>query len=354
MSNTSDNKHGHPIELLPLSARSYNALLNAGISTIEYAIKMEYALTTIRGLGNKSIEEIRNGLVEWKESGIHFDASTESLNGAIIAELGSKNDFQEKETSLVIRVHPIQLLSITPRCVNALIRAGITTVEGALKFENLLGGIPGLGKTGAERVRQSMEAWEKTKFGYAEVQNSHDVDASISFSSFTDLFQQIVNRYTTGKRGGIPDSRRAEIIMARFTGHSSYNEKHTLEKVGRKFSITREWVRQICEQFMLYLDFFFEYYLRQRIDDFDHQLAKNGVFDFDTFRSVTSSVFPEFRDRDFLDFFHLLQSKNSIFEITNEIQANQKLLLFSACRETLLIYFLIFTKISIDIFVILL
>jgi len=328
MSHVSGNKHWHPIELLRLSARSYNALINAGISTIEHTIKMEYALTAIRGLGKKGIDEIKNALVEWKESGIEFDLSTTSpKNGMLVESVDQTNT--EKESGFVTHVHPIELLSLTPGSINVLVRAGITTVESALKLENLLDGIPGLGKAAAVKIKQSLATWKKTKIYPDAKQVVDDEDTSVSFTSFKDLFQQIVNRYTTGKKGSTGDSRRTGVIMVRFTGHTSYDEKHTLEEVGLKFGITRERVRQICGQFMLYLDFYFGYYLRQRMLDLNKKLSTKGIFDFDTFRNITVSIFPEFSDSDFFDFLNLLRTKNEIFEVTNEVQANQNLLLFS-------------------------
>ena len=326
---SSDNKHGHPVELLRLSARSYNSLIKAGITTIEHTIKMEYALTAVRGLGQKGIEEIRNALAEWKESGIDLNFSAELAENSLRYESAFDSQAAEQPPAVVSHVHPIQLLQLTPGNINALLSAGITTVEGALKLEHLLDGIPGLGESGADRVRQSLTAWKRTKFYSAAQEKFDDEDKALSFTSFPDLFQQIVNRYTTGKKGGSGDSRRANVIMARFTGHTSYDEKHTLEEIGQKFGITRERVRQICEQFMLYLDFFFGYYLRQRMLDLDIQLTKKGIFDFDTFRNVTSSVFPEFRDLDFFDLLHLLVTKNEISEVTGEVQAHEKMLLFS-------------------------
>lgn len=327
MSHIPDNEHWHPIELLRLSGRSYNALLKAGISTIEHAVKMEYALTAIRGLGQKGITEIRNAVAEWKQSGIGFDTHDVNL---ILTEPASLGEVVVQKTeSFVTQVHPIQLLPLTPGSEKALLNAGITTVEGALKLENFLDGIPGLGESATDRIRQSLAIWKETKIVPEDQDISGGEDTSVSFTSFQDLFQQIVNRYTTGKKGGTSDNRRDEIIMARFTGHTSYDEKHTLEGIGQKFGLTRERIRQICEQFMLYLDFYFGYYLQQRIISLSEKLSKRGIFDFDTFRHITISVFPEFSDTDVFDFLHLLQTKNEIFEVTDAVEANKKLLLFS-------------------------
>lgn len=150
----SESQHGHPVELLRLSARSYNALIKAGISTIEHALKMEYALTAIRGLGQKGIDEIRNSLTEWRESGIELNSIPDSTDSFLLADVAEKPESKETEApTFVSHVHPIQLLQLTPGSLNALISAGITTIEGALKLEHLLDGIPGLGESGADRVR---------------------------------------------------------------------------------------------------------------------------------------------------------------------------------------------------------
>lgn len=291
---------------------------------------MEMAFTAIRGLGQKGIDEIKNALTEWKESGIEFDSSAiDSTDSFIVSGTEIEAGSSAKEDKFITHVHAIQLLPLTPGMMNALIKAGITTVEGALKLENLLDGIPGLGAAGAERVKQSLDAWKKTKMVSEHLQAPVEEEIVVTFVSFKDLFQQIVNRYTTGKKGGTTENRRGGIIMARFTGHTSYDEKPTLEDIGQKFGLTRERVRQICEQFMLYLDFYFGYYLRQRMLDFSDALGKKGVFDFDTFTNITASVFPEFSNSDFFDFLHLLEVKDEIFEVTNEVQAHEKLLLFS-------------------------
>ena len=56
------------ISVLNLSIRSHNALLRAGVTTVEHLEVMDAnKLKKIRNLSQKSVEEVMNKLKKWKE-----------------------------------------------------------------------------------------------------------------------------------------------------------------------------------------------------------------------------------------------------------------------------------------------
>lgn len=54
------------IERLDLSIRAYNALKRAGLDTVEDILNCPYDLIKVRNLGQKSIEEIKTKIREYK------------------------------------------------------------------------------------------------------------------------------------------------------------------------------------------------------------------------------------------------------------------------------------------------
>ena len=56
-----------PVERLRLSARTYNALLRAGIETVEQLRKLKN-FTSVKGIRERGAEEIRTALAAYKLS----------------------------------------------------------------------------------------------------------------------------------------------------------------------------------------------------------------------------------------------------------------------------------------------
>ena len=92
----------HSIEELNLSVRSYRVLCREGCRTLDRVVLAVPVFSTLRGLGKKSVDEIKEAVAHWLNE--HFEEAGD-LSEATVEE-GLKSRLQELSTEL----HPVAAL----------------------------------------------------------------------------------------------------------------------------------------------------------------------------------------------------------------------------------------------------
>lgn len=260
-----------PIEKLALSVRSYNALKQAGLDTVQDLIgKSLEELLTLRSLGVKSAEEIVEQ-VKLYLSLNHMEETAEEESEAV-----------ETAPQTMPDERPIENLNLSVRSFNALMRAKIDTVQKLLdlkpqelkEIRNL--GAKSLAELEAVRARYTppVPAAPKTEYTAEElkplIMSAYEQPfQGLSWQEFRDAMPEAAGdeeiRHAVGgllAEGKLEyvdfrcyrvypsfyeeldryletvDERKREIMARRYAGE-------TLEAIAQDFGLQRERVRQI-------------------------------------------------------------------------------------------------------------
>ena len=152
------------IEQLNLTNRSFNALTRVGVRTVGGVLQLVESgrLQTTRGLGRKSILELKNKLAQVKI----LNDSEDRANAEVISN---------QDDVFLSREDPIERLDLTVRSFNALTRADIRTVGEVLQLIEL-DGLQTLRNLGRKSILQIKDELAQVKIlGDSEVEANIDV-----------------------------------------------------------------------------------------------------------------------------------------------------------------------------------
>lgn len=249
------------------SVRTYNALTYEGITTVQDLLELsEHKLHTIRNLGAKSLNEIREGVKKYKaEHGMDLSASESEYDDQ------AENDERS-----------IDIFNFSTRTYNALRRAGIDTVGKLIRLTYTE--IIRIKNLGGKSVKEIMNVKKeyicpekkpvKTDFSLDDIKSLvmecfNEPFKGISFKEFREALPEEINDNELKKAVGFLlaekiieyvdfrcyktypyfadyfekyintlDDRPREVMQRRFVGD-------TLESIGHDLGITRERIRQI-------------------------------------------------------------------------------------------------------------
>lgn len=145
------------IDDLGMSGRSTNGLYRAGIFTVEELLKLtEEEMAAIRNLGPKSMAEIM-------EKQRIYAAFVESGNwDAVIPETVAAQDETAEPIKETVKKKRIQDTDMSVRAINALINAGIQTIEELIPLsEDQLYEVRNLGKKTIEEILVKIEEYRQ-------------------------------------------------------------------------------------------------------------------------------------------------------------------------------------------------
>jgi DNA-directed RNA polymerase alpha subunit len=133
------------IDVLGLSARPHNALNRAGVETLAQLMRLsEEELLTGSGIGKKSIVEIKKKLAQIIEA------------HPILQALKVKEESEVPKTR-VIDMSPVKVLTLSPRARNALLAAGVDTIDQlAALTEGQRLDLRGIGKKSAAEIERTL------------------------------------------------------------------------------------------------------------------------------------------------------------------------------------------------------
>lgn len=174
-----------PIENLDLGSRSYNALRRAGIHTVGALIRLsQKELFELKNIGAVSREEIIRTIEKVLHSGITVTVSsnmyptTDTGNSAV--------DIQDDALSSKLSSSTIDDLSFSVRAYNALMHAGITTVEALVKLtEEEVISIRNVGQKTRDEIVDTINTVLEQQRACAE---KHNVDGSMSIDRKTEVY----------------------------------------------------------------------------------------------------------------------------------------------------------------------
>lgn len=143
------------VELLGLSARTQNALINGSIRTIGGIVrKAGSSLKDIGGLGSKGVEEIKRKLND--SFNIFISSISTEKHQEILPTFYLTTSVDEIQQFLK---EPIQKLDLSKRTTNALENSNIRTVSGLIrKTANMLREIEGLGEKGVQEIKATLNS----------------------------------------------------------------------------------------------------------------------------------------------------------------------------------------------------
>ena len=267
--NTSHNEpDNRPFQIVfGFSVRTYNALTYEGITTVQDLLELsEHKLHTIRNLGAKSLNEIREGVLKYKAE-----------HGMDLSDAESEYDDQAENDE-----RSIDIFGFSTSTYNALRRAGIDTVRKliSLTFTEIIR-IKNLGGKSVIEIIDAKKEYicpekkpVKTEYSLDEIRALvmecfMEPFKGISFKEFREALPEEINDDKLKKAVGsllaektieyvdfrcykiypyfadyfekyinTLDDRPREVMQRRFAGD-------TLESIGRDIGITRERIRQI-------------------------------------------------------------------------------------------------------------
>jgi DNA-directed RNA polymerase alpha subunit len=201
-------EHRTPLVELGLSTRPYNALMRAGITTVDELRSLSLdQIKEFRYIGEKSIAEIKYHLE-------NIDNKNTSLETENLKIRNSSNDLKDKSCSEVVDANtPIERLGLPARILHALDREGITTAGELASIPNeQLSRIRNIGRKSVAEIQYLLE--------------SLDIDISS-----TELNEEIIQSLPDNSEKNPPSAGVYENIPIRYLEFSN-RICHILERNG--------------------------------------------------------------------------------------------------------------------------
>lgn len=255
----------HSIEELGLSVRPIHALYRDGYSTIDKVAQMsEVDFSQMKGIGKKSIDEIKVSVSTWIKDNISYEDS--SFQCKIVPEIEEKIQLAVAAIDPVIHLYWKRLYSVltTAGSIEQIRTSGLDDIvkkilqlpEVQNKFRAFWSTIilEGILPEYELRLRISKLALDFTPSILVDQALATGILMTcnrmimISRDTFLDAFEKVCD----------PDDRAAQILQFRTEGES-------LQNIGDLFELTRERVRQITVKLvhtfpLLFEDYFSEPY----------------------------------------------------------------------------------------------
>lgn len=266
----------HSIDELHLSVRPYNALHREGYLTIDkVAMLAEPDFVQMKGLGKKSVDEIKDTVALWVQENIAF----ESDSSQYLADANLKTLLQKISTELEPVAHlywkqlydhiikeelseeieqsnhdsALKIVLMLPQ-LHSKIKAFWETIsnQGVITPAVLSDHLASLDLTFDSRILVNTSLENGILVQYRDV-------LLLSRDTFLDAYDKICN----------PDDRAAQILQFRTEGES-------LQDIGDLFELTRERVRQIAAKLVRRFPLLFEDYFSEPYQYF-HMLKAQFV-----------------------------------------------------------------------------
>lgn len=253
----------HSIDELKLSVRPYNALHKAGCLTIDkVAVLAEPEFAEMKGLGKKSVDEIKDSVALWIQENIAF----ESGSSQEIVDADLKVLLQTIATNLEPIMH-LYWKQLYDYIINANVSGEIQPgdLERTLRIIFTLPQIRNKIKSFWESIsNQGIIDPSAISDHFAVLKLTFDSDILVNASLENNLIVQyrdllLISRDTFLDAYNFicdPDDRAAQILQFRTEGES-------LQDIGDLFELTRERVRQIAAKQVRRFPLLFEDYFSE-------------------------------------------------------------------------------------------
>ena len=257
----------HSIEELNLSVRSYRVLCREGCRTLDRVVLAVPVFSTLRGLGRKSVDEIKEAVAHWLNE--HFEEAGD-LSEATVEE-GLKSRLQELSTEL----HPVAALRWEQlyhylEAEQLLQQAQHFEKQELLRTVLLLPQLKrplrsfweGLSRHGviaeailSERLRMLELPFDSTMLLETSIESGVLIKNRGMVLLYRDNFEEAYRKIRK------QDERAAQILRLRVEGQ-------TLQDIGDRFQVSRERIRQITARMMQKFPLLFEDYFSEPYQHF--------------------------------------------------------------------------------------
>jgi len=209
----------HSIDELNLSARPYNALRGEGRLTIDMvAMLAEPDFAQMKGLGKKSVDEIKETVALWVQNNISFESTTllESMDADSSNNSNKTDSFSEEQLAEMSR-HSIDELNLSVRPYNALRREGYITIDKvALLAEPDFAQMKGLGKKSVDEIKKSVGLWVQNNIFYESAPSieSPDEELQIILRDIAIRLEPVVHLYWKQLYAYVDSEGVSEIVQS--------------------------------------------------------------------------------------------------------------------------------------------
>lgn len=241
-----------PIDVLNLSARSYNCLRRSGVHTVaQVASLSDEELLGIRNLGVRSLAEIREKLTAYlAEYPPKLEAVSEPESPT--PEVLPADESPSEPSSMPLDPTPLDVLGLSMRPHNALMRGGITTIDQlASMSREQIQMVRNIGEKALTEIESRLAAYlaEPSHFKAPTAVEESPSLSPISPQPDTETLAAPIEKQTLSEQveqllSALTDRQR-QVIRCRY---GLDGEVLTLDEVGERLGVTRERVRQIQQQ----------------------------------------------------------------------------------------------------------
>jgi len=245
------------IDVLDLSTRSYNCLCRSGISTVSQLVSLsDKDLLLIRNLGAKCLAEIREKLRTYLAEHPFKSSAAPEPDPPDVGEF-AEYESPPEPFSACLDPTPLDVLGLSLRPYNALMRQGITTIGdlASMSLEQILM-VRNVGRKSLAEIKSKLDAY-LTRSAHTEIPGpvvEPHPPSPVPPRPDAEGRTAITGEQTLAKRVErllAPLRERQRLILRSRYGLDG--EALTLEQLGERLGVTRERVRQIQQRALVAL-----------------------------------------------------------------------------------------------------